>query len=71
MTAIAQELSERVGIWQACQALGVPRSRLYPRQQKSASPRPTPAHAFSTEERATIRAILNSERFMDRAPRQI
>ena len=71
MTAIAQELSQRVGISQACQALGVPRNRLYPRQQKSASPRPTPAHAFSTEERATIRAVLNSERFMDRAPRQI
>jgi putative transposase len=60
-----------VGIAQACQALGIPRSRLYPRQQTSASPHPRPAHAFSTEERIAIRAELNSERFMDRAPRQI
>lgn len=71
MTAIAQELSQVVGIAQACQVLGVPRSRLYVRQQTSASPRPTPVHAFSAEERAAIRAVLNSERFMDRAPRQI
>ena len=71
MTAIAQELSQVVSIAQACQALGVPRSRLYPRQQRSALPRPTPAHALSGEERTAIRAVLNSERFMDRAPRQI
>jgi putative transposase len=71
MTAVAQELSQAVGISQACQTLGVPRSRLYPRQQASGSPRPTPAHALSTEERIAIRAVLNSERFMDRAPRQV
>jgi transposase InsO family protein len=72
MTAIAQELSQVVGISQACQVLGVPRSRLYPRQQAAgSSPRATPAHAFSAEERIAIRAVMNSERFMDRAPRQI
>lgn len=71
MTAIAQELSQRVGKASACQTLGVPRSRLYPRQQRSASPRPRPAHAFSTEERTSIRAVLNSACFVDRAPRQI
>ena len=69
MTTIAQELSPVVGKVQACQALGVPRNRLYPRPQPAA--RPTPAHALSTEERSAIRALLNSERFMDRAPRQI
>lgn len=71
MTAIVQELSQAVGIAQACQALGVPRSRLYPRQQRSASPRPTPTQALSTQERAEVRAVMNSDRFMDRAPRQI
>lgn len=71
MTAIAQQLSEVVGIASACQALGVPRSRLYPRQQAAGSSCPRPAHALSAEERTAIRAVLNSERFMDRAPRQI
>jgi putative transposase len=71
MTAIAQALSQTVGIAQACQVLGVSRSRLYPRQQVSVSSRPTPAHALSTVERAEVRAVMNSERFMDRAPRQI
>lgn len=71
MTAIAQELSDVVGIAPACQALGVPRSRLYPRPQASLSPHPTPVHALSAQERAEVRAVMNSERFMDRAPRQI
>lgn len=71
MTAIAQELGQAVGISRACAALEIPRSRLYPRQHTSASPRPAPAHALSVEERAAIRAMLNSERFMDRAPRQV
>ncbi len=71
MTAISQELSQVVGIAPACRALGVPRSRLYPRQRRSVSPRPVPAHALSIQERAAVRAVMNSERFMDRAPRQI
>jgi putative transposase len=71
MTAIAQELSQSVGTARACQALGLPRSRLYPRQPTAGSSCPTPAHALSAEERTAIRAVLNSERFVDRAPRQI
>lgn len=71
MTIIAQELSQAVGKARACQVLAVPRSRLYPRQQAAGSSRPTPAHALSTEERTAIRAVLNSERFTDKAPRQI
>ena len=69
--AIANQLGQAVGVSQACEALDVPRSRLYPRQPASALSRPTPAHALSAEERATVRAVMNSERFMDRAPRQI
>jgi len=72
VTAIAQELSQSVGTSQACQVLGVPRCRLYPRQQAAGSAsHPTPAHTLSAEERIAIRAVMNSERFMDRAPRQI
>jgi putative transposase len=33
--------------------------------------RQTPAHALSLEERAEVRKTLNSERFMDKAPRQV
>ena len=71
MTALAQELSQTVGKTRACQALEIPRSRLYPRRSPSPVPRPTPQHALSVEERATVREVLNSERFMDRAPRQV
>ncbi len=51
--------------------LDVPRSRLYPRQQAARLSCPRPAQDFSAEERTVIRALLNSERFMDKAPRQI
>ena len=71
MTAIAQGLSQTVGITRACQALDIPRSRLYPRRSPSPVPRPMPQHALSVEERAQVRAVLNSERFMDCAPRQV
>ena len=32
---------------------------------------PIPAHALSLEERIQVRETLNSERFMDQAPRQV
>jgi hypothetical protein len=60
VTAIAQELSQSVGVSAACKALAIPRSRLYA-QYSSPTPRSTPAHAFSAEERAAIRAVLNSD----------
>jgi putative transposase len=71
VTAIAQALSQTVGVSQACRLLAVPRSRLYPRRGASPAPRPKPAHALSAQERAAVRALLNSDRFMDRAPRQV
>ena len=71
MTAIAQELSQVIGITRACQALEIPRSRLYPRRAPVLIAHPTPKHALSGEERAKVRTVLNSERFMDRAPRQV
>lgn len=71
MTTIAQDLSQVVGVSAACEALNVPRSRLYPRQSTAPQSRPRPAHALSAAERAEIRSVLNSAAFMDRAPRQI
>lgn len=68
---MAQELSQTIGITRACQVLEIPRSRLYPRRSPAPGPRPTPAHALSAEERDQVRAVLNSERFMDCAPRQV
>jgi putative transposase len=57
----------------ACEALHVPRSRIYRQRQPKAEPAPRtpPAHALSKAECAEVRAPLNSLRFMDQAPRQV
>lgn len=67
------ELAAKVGIKRACAALGVSRSSLYRARQPrpAAPPRPVPAHALSLEEQVEVRETLNSERFMDKAPRQV
>lgn len=67
------ELATKIGVKSACEALHVPRSQVYrARQPKSAlSLCRTPSHALSVDERVKVRAILNSERFMDQAPRQV
>lgn len=78
MTALVEELSLQVGISQACQALAVPRSWYY-RQREDRQPcappaapeRPSPKHALSAGDRATVRDVLNSERFMDQPPREV
>jgi putative transposase len=68
-------LSEHVGKLAACQALGVARASLYRYTQPTGStiplPRPSPPRALSSQERATVLAQLNSERFMDQAPAQV
>ncbi len=73
MTAAAEKLAEQVGVSRACDALDVPRSMLYRARQPKPEPkpRPTPAHALSEAERVEVRDVLNSERFMDQAPRQV
>jgi putative transposase len=73
MMHTAEQLGQQLNIRQACQQLGVPRSSLYRRRQPPAPsrPRPTPARALSAEERAAVRAVLNSEPFQDKAPRQV
>lgn len=73
MTAVVEQLAEQVGVTDACEALGVPRSRVYRERQpkREPQPRPTPPHALAADERAEVRAVLNSERFMDQSPRQV
>src|SRR5450631_3213021 len=71
MDAVLQ-LSSTVGIESACDVLGVARASFY-RQRPLLGPalsvpfsvpvaRPIPARALSFAERATVRALLNSER---------
>jgi len=72
MIQAAEALGEDVGVSEACRTLGVPRRSLY-RARKSKpdpKPRPTPPRALSAEEKREVRAVLNSERFCDRSPRE-
>lgn len=66
-------LAAKIGMKRACEALGVARSSLYRARHPQPTPQPrlVPAHALSSEEREQVRKTLNSERFMDKAPRQI
>ena len=72
----AKELAPVVGVTAACEAMGVPRSSFY---QALHPPRPTPPprerprshRALSPHEQQTVRELLNSERFVDQAPRTI
>lgn len=68
-----EQLAPHVGIAQACQALGVPRSSYYRARQPqpTPAPRPTPARALTPQERGEIRDVLNSGRFQDEAPREV
>jgi putative transposase len=68
-----RELAAQIGVKAACEVLDVPRSQVYRQRQPKVepTPRPTPAHALSVEERIQVRTTLNSERFMDQAPRQV
>jgi putative transposase len=69
----AQEFSEQSTVCAACESLGVPRSSYYRAQQPKPEPkpRPTPERALSQEEKTQVHQTLDSERFQDRAPRQV
>ena len=73
MTALTETLARTVGVKAACRHLSVPRSRVYRARQPPREPsaHPVPAPALSAAERDQVRATLNSERFADRAPRQV
>jgi putative transposase len=67
------QLSKRVGVSAACQALGVPRSTFYRARQpkRDPKPRPTPERALKPEEKEQVLQVLNSEPFQDSAPREV
>jgi putative transposase len=76
MLAGAQELAPTVGVAAACAALGVPRSSYYHAQRperpvEAARSRTRSRQALSPAEEQLIRELLNSERFVDQAPRTI
>ena len=73
MTDIVTTLSARVGMVTACRVLNLSRSRLYRRRRPRLEPplRCVQAHALTLSERETVRATLNSERYMDQSPRQV
>lgn len=73
MTPFVLELAPVVGLVAACAALAVSRATFYRRQLPPAprEPRPRPHRALPDDERANVLAVLNSERFADKAPAQV
>jgi len=83
MQAAVAEVAPRLGVTKACRVLGVPRSSYYrARQARTAAPLPSSRaaappsaarspRALSHGERAHIRTVLNSARFVDCAPREV
>jgi putative transposase len=75
MIQITEHLAHAVTVTRACDTLQVPRSALYrARRPRSAAPRretPGGRRALSADEKAQVRAALNSERFQDDAPREV
>ena len=70
------ELAPVVGVTAACRALGLARSTYYHAQRPPAPPPVRPLRgrhprALTLDEQAAVRAQLNSERFVDRAPRAV
>jgi len=73
MISRATDLANTIGVSRACEVLGVPRSSFYRARQPhpEPAPRPSPARALTATERNEVRQLLNSERFVDQAPRQV
>lgn len=73
MTPFVLELAPVVGLVAACTALAVSRATFYRHQAPTTArpPRPTPHRALPAEERAQVLAVLNSDRFADKAPAQV
>ncbi len=70
-----KELAQTVGVTTACQVLALPRSCFYrgpaPTLPTPAPVRVAPPRTLSPTEQAQVRAVLNSERFQDCAPREV
>jgi len=72
-----EKLGQEIGITKACQALVVPRSRIYRARTAQMETRgsvekhkPHP-RSLRQDEKIQVRQILNSERFQDLAPREV
>jgi putative transposase len=78
MIQAVETLAPTLGIVAACEAVGFPRGSFYRAQQpvelvapSSAPERPPSPRALTPTEKATVREVLNSERFQDQAPREV
>jgi putative transposase len=73
MMTTAEQLGQQIGTAAACRSLNISRSSLYRRRQAQPEPKPRsrPDRALSQDERTEVRQVLNSERFVDQAPRQV
>jgi len=68
----AETLSKEVGVVVACDGLGVSRASLYRRREPRKPPAVRSSHrALSEDERAEVLSVLNSDRFVDRAPAEV
>ena len=74
---VNETVGEAVPVTKLCAALGFPRSTLY-RERKPVAAQPPASErqrrsprALSAAEKVTVREVLNSERFVDLAPRQV
>jgi len=74
MSAVSS-LSQDVGKKSACEALAVARATFYrhmsPEPFQEEKPRPVSVLALTMQERKTVIDVLHSERFQDKAPRQV
>jgi putative transposase len=77
MIQSAEHLAQTVGVVEACQALDISRSSLYRSRQpvvvepEHANEPTRSLRALSQAEKATVRQVLDSERFQDQAPREV
>jgi putative transposase len=73
VTAALNYLIPLVGIAAACAALGRSRATYYRDQQPRPTPKPgpTPCRSLTASQRENVLAILDSDRFADKAPRQV
>jgi len=71
----ARQLAEQLPVARVCKVLDLPRSSFYrtrkPQPPTVSRPRPPSARALTPAERATVREILNNERFVDKSPYQV
>lgn len=68
----ALAIAPEVGAKAACEALGVSRATMSRRRKpKLVTARPRPQRALSAEERERVLEVMNAERFMDAAPREV